>query len=116
MRYMRGLNEWLGRDVHDRQSELRGVANRVEELRRDLGRLAPGPRPPGKFSLLVVSAQLFIDVMDGKMGNPRHSLFHNKGWVLRLVFSHTRSNQVLYRPLSLSPSVEIEHPTHPLRR
>ena len=25
MRYMRGLNEWLERDVYDRQSELRGV-------------------------------------------------------------------------------------------
>ena len=26
MRYMRGLNEWLERDVHDRQSEMRVAA------------------------------------------------------------------------------------------
>lgn len=32
MRYMRGLNEWLERDVHDRQAELRGVAARVDDL------------------------------------------------------------------------------------
>ncbi len=32
MRYMRGLNEWLERDVHDRQSEIRGVSARVDAL------------------------------------------------------------------------------------
>lgn len=36
MRYMRGLNEWLERDVHDRQSEIRGVVARVEQLGHDL--------------------------------------------------------------------------------
>ena len=36
MRYMRGLNEWLERDVYDRQNELRGVVARVEQLRRDI--------------------------------------------------------------------------------
>jgi hypothetical protein len=30
MRYMRGLNEWLERSIHDRQSELRGVLARVD--------------------------------------------------------------------------------------
>ena len=33
MRYMRGLNEWLERDVHDRQEEIRAVAARVDQLR-----------------------------------------------------------------------------------
>ena len=36
MRYMRGLNEWLERDVHDRQSEIRGVVARVEQLSNDI--------------------------------------------------------------------------------
>jgi hypothetical protein len=36
MRYMRGLNEWLERDVYDRQSELRGVVARVEQLSHDI--------------------------------------------------------------------------------
>ncbi|KAF8180095.1 hypothetical protein BJ912DRAFT_907398, partial [Pholiota molesta] len=36
MRYMRGLNEWLERDVHDRQSEIRGVVARVDQLSNDL--------------------------------------------------------------------------------
>lgn len=36
MRYMRGLNEWLERDVHDRQSEIRGVVARVDQLSSDL--------------------------------------------------------------------------------
>ena len=36
MRYMRGLNEWLERDVYDRQSELRNVVARVDQLSRDI--------------------------------------------------------------------------------
>ncbi len=36
MRYMRGLNEWLERDVHDRQNEFRGIHARVEQLSRDI--------------------------------------------------------------------------------
>ncbi|EPQ51904.1 hypothetical protein GLOTRDRAFT_140838 [Gloeophyllum trabeum ATCC 11539] len=39
MRYLRGLNEWLARDVHDRQAEIRGVAARVDRLRDDLDRM-----------------------------------------------------------------------------
>ena len=39
MRYMRGLNEWLARDVHDRQAELRGVAARVDDLTEYIRRL-----------------------------------------------------------------------------
>ena len=39
MRYMTSLNEWLGRDVTDRQAELRGVSARIEQLRGDLARL-----------------------------------------------------------------------------
>ncbi|KAG2347113.1 hypothetical protein BDR05DRAFT_987725 [Suillus weaverae] len=45
MRYMRGLNEWLERDVQDRQAELRGVTARVDELRNDLARLGTGMQP-----------------------------------------------------------------------
>ncbi|KIK46015.1 hypothetical protein CY34DRAFT_9962 [Suillus luteus UH-Slu-Lm8-n1] len=48
---MRGLNEWLERDVQDRQAELRGVTARVDELRNDIARLGlgiqPGVQPPG---------------------------------------------------------------------
>jgi len=33
---MRGLNEWLERDVHDRQSEIRGVVARVDQLSQAL--------------------------------------------------------------------------------
>src|ERR1700722_11944241 len=52
MRYLRGLNHWLERDVHDRHSEIRGVATCVEDLRNDLSRLqGPGFRPPGKFAV-----------------------------------------------------------------
>ncbi|KAF7319473.1 hypothetical protein HMN09_00286000 [Mycena chlorophos] len=36
MRYMRGLNEWLERDVQDRQMELRSVAARVDQLAQEL--------------------------------------------------------------------------------
>lgn len=43
-RYMRGLNEWLERDVHDRQAELRGVVARVDQLRDDIRSIPPqGP-------------------------------------------------------------------------
>lgn len=50
MRYMRGLNGWLERDVHDRQAELLGVSARLDQLRADLnqlgaGRLGAGVRP-----------------------------------------------------------------------
>jgi hypothetical protein len=51
MRYMRGLNEWLERDVHDRQAELRGVSARVDQLRNELGRMGiPIGRVQGEFS------------------------------------------------------------------
>ena len=33
MRYLRGLNEWLERDVQDRHEEIRAVTTRVDELR-----------------------------------------------------------------------------------
>ena len=32
---MRGLNEWLSRDVNHRQSELRGVTARIDQLRAE---------------------------------------------------------------------------------
>ena len=32
MRYLRNLNDWLDRDVHDRQSEIRSVTERVDFL------------------------------------------------------------------------------------
>jgi hypothetical protein len=38
MRYMRGLNEWLERDVHERQAELRGVSAKIDYLHNELGR------------------------------------------------------------------------------
>jgi hypothetical protein len=44
MRYMKGLNEWLERDVYDRQAELRGVFARVDRLRDDMGRLVCQPQ------------------------------------------------------------------------
>lgn len=36
MRYMSHLNEWLSRDVIDRQQEIRSVAARVDELKDGL--------------------------------------------------------------------------------
>ncbi|KAG6380162.1 hypothetical protein JVT61DRAFT_8251 [Boletus reticuloceps] len=45
MRYMGDLNDWLARDVQDRQAELRGVTARVDQLREDLGRFGVGAGP-----------------------------------------------------------------------
>ncbi|KAF8556599.1 hypothetical protein OG21DRAFT_1482945 [Imleria badia] len=45
MRYMGGLNDWLARDVQDRQAELRAVTARVDQLREDLGHLGVGAGP-----------------------------------------------------------------------
>jgi len=45
MRYMSGLNDWLARDVYDRQAELQAVAARINQLREDLGRLGLGAGP-----------------------------------------------------------------------
>ena len=39
MRYMNSLNEWLGHDVEDRQAEMRGITDRLDQLRDDLNRL-----------------------------------------------------------------------------
>jgi hypothetical protein len=36
---MRGLNEWLEQDVHDRQNEIRGVHDRVDRLGQDVRNL-----------------------------------------------------------------------------
>jgi hypothetical protein len=61
MRYMRDLNEWLERDVHDRQAEIRGVTARVDQLRNDVGRMG-GMRPPGTLFLLTTLLKLVIHV------------------------------------------------------
>jgi hypothetical protein len=43
MRYMNSLNEWLGRDVEDRQAELHSIFARLNQLRDDVNRLGfPG--------------------------------------------------------------------------
>ncbi|KAJ7922246.1 hypothetical protein B0H13DRAFT_2411739 [Mycena leptocephala] len=49
MRYMRGLNEWLPRDVHDRQAALQGVIARVERLSANIQTMAArgAPGSPG---------------------------------------------------------------------
>ena len=61
MRYMRGLNEWLERDVYDRQSELRGVVARVEQLSHDIR----GIRAQGKdFSISIIWMRL-ICILEG---------------------------------------------------
>lgn len=46
MRYMTGLNEWLARDVNDRQNELQAVLARVDQLARDV---AAGGGRGGQF-------------------------------------------------------------------
>jgi hypothetical protein len=43
MRYMRALNEWLGRDVRDRQTEIRGMAENFNQLRDYVYQLGSGP-------------------------------------------------------------------------
>ncbi|KAA1474371.1 hypothetical protein DENSPDRAFT_882747 [Dentipellis sp. KUC8613] len=45
MRYMTALNDWLGRDVGDRQAELRGVTARIDRLRDDLDNLGSALQP-----------------------------------------------------------------------
>jgi hypothetical protein len=47
---MAGLNEWLERDVHDRHSELRGVGDRIDQLRNELAQRL-GIRPAGACKL-----------------------------------------------------------------
>ena len=42
MRYMRGLNEWLARDVHDRQAEINSVLAQMNRLHGDLESLRRG--------------------------------------------------------------------------
>ncbi|KAH7882953.1 hypothetical protein F5I97DRAFT_157718 [Phlebopus sp. FC_14] len=52
MRYMHGLNQWLERDVHDRQAELRSVTARLDQLRADvLGRLGVGAAPGARMQM-----------------------------------------------------------------
>lgn len=61
MRYMRGLNGWLERDVRDRQSELRGVIARVDQLRDDLQGMRTQVQVIG-VSLLAINYYLSVDV------------------------------------------------------
>lgn len=49
MRYLRELNEWLARDVHDRHAEVRGLNARVDELRDLMRDVLDGRRPEGEF-------------------------------------------------------------------
>jgi len=36
MGYLRGLNEWLELDVHNRQSEIKGIYTTVNQISRDI--------------------------------------------------------------------------------
>lgn len=54
MRYMGGLNDWLARDVQDRQAELRAVTARIDQLRDDLGRMGPVGAGPGWRSIRIL--------------------------------------------------------------
>jgi hypothetical protein len=51
--YMNSLNDWLGHDVEDRQSELRGVSARIDRLAEDLGRLGLFRGPCRLYHLYV---------------------------------------------------------------
>jgi hypothetical protein len=44
MRYMNSLNDWLARDVDDRQREIRSLGARIDQLRNELAG-AIGIRP-----------------------------------------------------------------------
>ncbi|KAF8468760.1 hypothetical protein JB92DRAFT_1980036 [Gautieria morchelliformis] len=60
IRYMAGLNEWLERDVHDRHAELRGVGDRIDQLRNELAqRLGIRPAVPGEGPIIPPPAQWF---------------------------------------------------------
>lgn len=56
---MRGLNGWLERDVRDRQSELRGVIARVDQLRDDLRGMRSQVQVIG-VSLLAINYYLSV--------------------------------------------------------
>jgi hypothetical protein len=57
MRYMSDLNDWLERDVNDRQAEIRGVNARIENLRQDLGDMFTAGRSGAVYlPFLYVSA------------------------------------------------------------
>jgi len=40
--HLNGLNRWLTGDQQDRQNEIRGIYERVDQLREDLNRLYRG--------------------------------------------------------------------------
>lgn len=50
MKYMQGLNQWLERDVHERQSEVRGVLEQVDRLRDDVQGISLHGRRRSSFS------------------------------------------------------------------
>ena len=58
---MRGLNEWLERDVYDRQSELRGVVARVDQLSHDIR----GIRAQGKDISISIIWMRLICILEG---------------------------------------------------
>jgi hypothetical protein len=65
MRYMRALNDWLDRDVRDRQSELHGISARVDHLHQDLAQMAMHTQAPGNllgFSLETRRSKGFSEV------------------------------------------------------
>lgn len=53
MRYMRGLNEWLARDVHDRQAEINSVLAQMNRLHGDLESLRRGMYTILRTAMLV---------------------------------------------------------------
>jgi hypothetical protein len=70
IRYMGELNNWLGRDVHDRQEEIRTILAQIDDMRRELtGR---PPMTTGKLIQvkLTVISHKNIGYIPGPVGRP----------------------------------------------
>ena len=79
MRYMRALNDWLARDVEDRQREIRSLGARIDQLRNELapqfGIRQAGKRPSrfGLFDWLKLSRSY-----RGAPTRPSSTSFHER--------------------------------------
>ena len=115
MRYMRGLNEWLERDVHDRQSELHRVVARVDQLSHDIRGMRAQQGKDSSMGFFKDETHLYKEVHLPDPTTPQRSMKLDLAFLSQPLSSHSHlydtllSYHLLFQKLLDSKDLSFRH-------